>query len=140
MLLADKKPEDSILMYNADKLNAMGANQSNFGRESIDFQYSESVVPSRQNLQGSGGHEDMVDQSPSSIDFKLTTNENQSSTSKSMKLRSPSQQTETLHQAEESQRSSMLNKDISEFYEKPNLDMASLRITKQAPNEDLKVI
>ena len=26
MLLADKKPEDSVLMYNTDQLNAMGAN------------------------------------------------------------------------------------------------------------------
>ena len=71
-----------------------------------------------------------MDQSPVSIDFKLTTNGNVSSTSKSNQIRSPSHQTETLQVEEESGRSSLLNKDISEFYERPCLSRDGLRIAR----------
>lgn len=77
-----------------------------------------------------------MDQSPVSIDFKLTTNGNVSSTSKSNQIRSPSHQTETLQVEEESGRSSLLNKDISEFYERPCLSRDGLRIARQAPAKE----
>ena len=43
-----------------------------FGRYSVDFQYSESAMPSRHNAQGTG--------TPSSVDFKLTTMHDHSAT------------------------------------------------------------
>ena len=51
-------------------------------RESLDFAYSESNMHSSsyQKTQNMNGHEGTINQTPSSIDFKLTTKDDQSPT------------------------------------------------------------
>ena len=98
-------------------------------RESLDFAYSESNMHSSsyQKTQNMNGHEGTINQTPSSIDFKLTTKDDQSPTPLSYRPTSSAQKKlDALHSLASIQ-AYMQKQQISEFNSKPSCESLRLR-------------
>ena len=107
-----------------------GQTATNFGRESGDFQYSESLVQSRLMIRDLGDS-----RTPSSIEFKLTTKGDERSTPKSINQQSSSCHKNSSRQNSVAEQRLLSSKPVSDFFETtggsvPN-SATSLQIKRQ---------